>query len=265
MNKKLITSLVVIISIALTVGIVNAAATHNVTSQFGPEGDIYQVDGTMKMRSIMIGEQDIGGVTYFNGSIVNDTTTNSVDNPVTFGDNVRIDGRVWRGATAGTSDTMPFIVNDNMEVIGSLTVGSLMGTGIVTSTNIAAGAITQTSEAYGTTTDTTTQNSPNYDILDETIVVTTGASTVLINFSGVFSINNDFVSARTFLIVDGTIVDHTIRRGTAASSGGPFNMAFNALVDVTAGSHTFQVGWNVDAGQTASIYNRTLDVVELKK
>jgi len=125
MNKKLIITLTIIGSIALTAGIVNAAASHNVTSQFGPAGDIYQVDGTMKMKSVMIGEQDIGGVTYFNGSIVNDTTTSSVDNPVTFGDNVRIDGRVWRGATAGTADAQPFIINDNLEVTGSLTANSI--------------------------------------------------------------------------------------------------------------------------------------------
>ena len=42
---------------------------------------------------------------------------------MTFGDDMRIDGRVYRGATAGTSDSQPFIVNDNMEVAGTLTVG----------------------------------------------------------------------------------------------------------------------------------------------
>ncbi|XOU94325.1 MAG: hypothetical protein ACNFW9_05800 [Candidatus Kerfeldbacteria bacterium] len=136
MKKKLLTLVVVVASIALTAGIVNAATSHNVTSQFGPEGDIFQVDGTMNMRSVMIGEQGVGGVTYFNGSIINATTNSGVDNPVTFGDNVRIDGRVFRGATAGTGDTQPFIVNDNMEVTGSLTVASLLGTGIVTSDNI---------------------------------------------------------------------------------------------------------------------------------
>jgi len=144
MKKKLMIALIVTASIALTAGIVNAAATHNVTSQFGPEGDIYQVDGTMKMRSLMVGEQDVGGVTYFNGTIINTTTNSGADNPVTFGDNVRIDGRVYRGATAGTSDSQPFIVNDNMEVTGSLTVGNLLGTGIVSSDNISDATIATT-------------------------------------------------------------------------------------------------------------------------
>lgn len=78
--------------------------------------------------SLTVGKQGTGGVTFFNGSIQNNTTTNSVDNPVTIADNLRIDGRVYRGATAGTSDILPFIVNDNMEVTGSLTVtGTITG------------------------------------------------------------------------------------------------------------------------------------------
>lgn len=126
MKKSLIILTVIIAATALTAGIVQAAATHNVTTHLGPAGDIYQVEGTMKLKSVMIGEQGVGGVTYFNGSIVNNTTESSVDNPVTFGDNVRVDGRVWRGATAGPGDTAPFIVNDDMEVTGDLTTGDIM-------------------------------------------------------------------------------------------------------------------------------------------
>ncbi len=90
---------------------------------------------------LQVGAQGIGGVTWFNGTIINNTTEGGVDNPVTFGDNVRIDGRVWRGATAGTGDSQPFIVNDNMEVTGDLTVNSFTGTGIVGSDNIADGTV----------------------------------------------------------------------------------------------------------------------------
>ncbi len=256
MNRKLVVALVVIASLALTTGAVYAAG---VTADW-----------------LRVGTQGEGGVTFFNGTIVNETTgENDADNPVTFGDNVRIDGRVYRGATAGTSDTMPFIVNDNMEVTGSLTAGTLSGTGIVGSDNITDGsvatedlatsAVTQSDEAYGTAVDTTTESTPDYDILDESVIITTNDSTVLVNFSGVFSIASDAASARTFLIVDGEVLDHTIRRGTTAGAGTTFTLAFNALVDVEAGEHTFQVGWNVNDGETASVYNRTLDVVELKK
>lgn len=81
--------------------------------------------GTVAVDSLSVGKQGSGGTTAFNGSIVNTTTTGGVGNPVTFGDDVRIDGRVWRGATAGTGDTKPFSINDNAEIAGSLTVGGL--------------------------------------------------------------------------------------------------------------------------------------------
>ncbi|MBU1178225.1 hypothetical protein KJ903_03310, partial [Patescibacteria group bacterium] len=59
---------------------------------------------TVVAPSIRIGSQGTGGVTYFNGSIVNSTTgSGGVDNPVTFGDNVRIDGGIQRG-TSGAGD-----------------------------------------------------------------------------------------------------------------------------------------------------------------
>jgi hypothetical protein len=116
--------MVIIASVALTAGIVKAASEYNVTSTLGGvSGDIFDLDGTFKVDSLRVGQQSIGGVTFFNGTIVNSTTDSTgADNPVTFGDNVRIDGRVYRGAIAGTSDTMPFIVNDNMEVAGNLTI-----------------------------------------------------------------------------------------------------------------------------------------------
>jgi len=78
----------------------------------------------MQVDWLRVGSQGVGGVTYFNGTIINTTTTNGADNPVTFGDNVRIDGRVYRGATAGPNDNLPFIVNDDMEIMGNLTLSS---------------------------------------------------------------------------------------------------------------------------------------------
>jgi hypothetical protein len=103
MNRKLVVTMTVVAAIVLSAGAVKAASGA--------------------FDSLVVGRQGAGGVTYFNGSIQNSTTTNGVDNPVAFADNVRIDGRVYRGATAGTGDTQPFIVNDNMEVAGTLTVG----------------------------------------------------------------------------------------------------------------------------------------------
>ncbi|MFC1617730.1 hypothetical protein ACFL2B_00440 [Patescibacteria group bacterium] len=57
--------------------------------------------GINQFPSIKIGAQGVGGVTFFNGSIVNATTDDAGnDNPVTFGDNVRIDGMLTRGPDA---------------------------------------------------------------------------------------------------------------------------------------------------------------------
>ncbi len=91
------------------------------------------IDDTLQVNSLKVGSQGVGGVTFFNGTIVNETTgDNNANNPVTFGDNVRIDGRVYRGATAGTSDSQPFIINDNAEIDGSLTVGKTLSAGATT-------------------------------------------------------------------------------------------------------------------------------------
>ncbi|MFC1617727.1 hypothetical protein ACFL2B_00425 [Patescibacteria group bacterium] len=57
--------------------------------------------GINQFPSIKIGAQGVGGVTFFNGSIVNATTDDDGnDNPVTFGDAVRIDGKLTRGPDA---------------------------------------------------------------------------------------------------------------------------------------------------------------------
>ncbi|MFH1598528.1 MAG: hypothetical protein ABIB97_05720 [Patescibacteria group bacterium] len=137
MKKKLAYSLSVAgVSLLTCVGIVYAAS--------------FTGEGTVPFDSIRIGQQGVGGVTFFNGTIVNETTAEGdIDNPVTFGDNVRIDGRVFRGAAAGTDDEMPFIVNDNMEVTGSLTIGSLLGDGIIATANLATDAVTSAKIADG--------------------------------------------------------------------------------------------------------------------
>ncbi|MFA5070273.1 MAG: hypothetical protein WC528_03245 [Patescibacteria group bacterium] len=100
------------------------------------------INDSLQVNSLEVGLQGVGGVTFFNGTIVNSTTTSGADNPVAFGDNVRIDGRIYRGATPGTSDTMPFIINDNLEVAGSLTVASIDSRDVVTSANIKDETIT---------------------------------------------------------------------------------------------------------------------------
>lgn len=82
------------------------------------------VNGTGIFDSVRIGKQDVGGVTFFNGTIVNETTDENDDgNPVTFGDDVRIDGMLWRGEEAGPGDNMPVKFQDDVWVQGVLTGG----------------------------------------------------------------------------------------------------------------------------------------------
>lgn len=101
MKRSLAITIIVLASLTLTVGVVKAASA------------VYD--------TLTIGRQGVGGVTYFNGTMKNNTTgTGGADNPVTIGDNLRIDGRVYRGATAGTGDSSPFIINDNLEVAGTI-------------------------------------------------------------------------------------------------------------------------------------------------
>ncbi len=72
-------------------------------------------------NGVKIGQQGTGGVTFFNGTIVNETTTDEgADIPVTFGDNVRIDGELWRGENSGPGDNMPVKINDDLQLFGSV-------------------------------------------------------------------------------------------------------------------------------------------------
>ncbi|MFH1598261.1 MAG: hypothetical protein ABIB97_04310 [Patescibacteria group bacterium] len=121
--KKLLTTLSVIVaSTALCAGIVLAASSYNVTSTLGGvAGDYFDVDGTMTFDSVKVGAQGVGGVTFFNGTIINETTTaGGADIPVTFGDNVRIDGTLYRGATAGPGDDYPLKLNDDVRFFGNI-------------------------------------------------------------------------------------------------------------------------------------------------
>lgn len=106
------------------------------------------VNNTGRFNSAYIGstEAGVGGVTFFNGTIVNLSVDEDGEDtiPVTFGDDVRIDGRIWRGETAGAGldDNRELTVNDDMIVTGSLEVDNLIGTGVVNSTNVLDGTIT---------------------------------------------------------------------------------------------------------------------------
>jgi len=72
-------------------------------------------DGVLRVSSLHVGEEEIGGVTYFNGSIVNI----GEDVPVTIADDLRVDGAITRG---DGEDNMPVKVADDILIQGNLTV-----------------------------------------------------------------------------------------------------------------------------------------------
>ncbi|MFH1367009.1 MAG: hypothetical protein ABIH38_03400 [Patescibacteria group bacterium] len=282
--KKLQVVMTVVLSLFISTGIVYAA-TRNVTSTLGgATGDIFEVSGGLKANNLTVGAQGTGGVTFFNGTIVNITTTAGADNPVTFGDNVRIDGRIYRGATAGTSDTLPVIINDNLEVAGSLSVASIASSGVVSSANLADNAVTSAKITDGTivaadlatnavtqnaedenTTITTIKTGTSYDTAAE-LTISTGNNPVFCVFSGYGSNDTSGEDIRIALIYDGVIQAQTYRASNSESiiGSGLVALATNDIATFTAGSHTIQVGWNTTGG-IASLFYNTLNCVELKK
>lgn len=112
------------VALFATASLVVAANLFDITGKLGGKtGDFFDLNGTLLVDSIKVGAQGVGGVTYFNGTIANGTTnTNNTDNPITIGDNLRVDGTFYRGKTEGPSDGLELKLNDDVRVFGNLTV-----------------------------------------------------------------------------------------------------------------------------------------------
>lgn len=161
-NKTIFSSLVIgVLFLFSTPFISFAATTHNITSTLGGvAGDFFEIEGTLIVDSIKVGKQGVGGVTFFNGTIVNSTTDeNGNDNPITFGDNVRIDGSLYRTEPGGdnpmkiedtiipaTKNTYSLGTSSNTFkdafFSGTVTLGALSGAGIISTEHITNSAIT---------------------------------------------------------------------------------------------------------------------------
>jgi len=171
------------------------------------------VNATGIFDSVRIGKQDVGGVTFFNGTIVNETTdASSNGNPVTFGDDVRIDGMLWRGAVSGPGDSMPLKLNDDVEVYGSLTV---VGNTTLDSDLIVAGNINQDSESYGA-------------VKSGALVTTTGAGCDVRRFFGPYNVTCERTGTGRYRITfDGLNVYERFFQITPYTSGTFTNVAGN--------------------------------------
>lgn len=113
-----------IILYILCIGIFMSAPKAFAATKVMSDNYIFQGTTNWFQKGVTIGSQGSGGVTYFNGSIVNSTTdSNGNDNPVAFGDNVRIDGSIFRGSKSGwQSNSFSVKVDDSMRVYGELVV-----------------------------------------------------------------------------------------------------------------------------------------------
>ena len=106
-NKKgLLLLTFIMFGIFLTLNSVSAASDIDMLqpAEAVNYNDNLIVDGFGEFNALKVGKQGVGGVTFFNGTIVNNTTDNGADNPVRFGDNVSIDGVIYAGKHKGTSD-----------------------------------------------------------------------------------------------------------------------------------------------------------------
>ena len=109
MKTKLLGAIAIFTGLFLCVGFVSAS-----------DADVLQPAGaTTSLESLRVGVAGQGGVTFFNGTVLNEGS-----DPFTVGDDMRVDGRVYRGDISGPAsapgDDTPFIINDDLEILGEV-------------------------------------------------------------------------------------------------------------------------------------------------
>ena len=231
MKNKFWIGLVVISFMIASFGVVFAATDWD-------DDNIFNGTVNWFKNGVRIGQQDSGGVTFFNGTIVNETTTDDVDNPVTFGDNVRIDGELWRGEASGPGDSMPVKVNDDINVFGDLTVQEdtalvdLAVSGASTFTGDAAftGDVAVTGDLTGAT---GTGLPIAYGICDSTGTTTAGSSNVTCSvIAGLYVITIDGETyTEDEYVTTATPIGNYLITATAAG-GGDLIVAFETNAGV---------------------------------
>src|SRR3989339_294034 len=106
MNIKVLSALIFSFACLAFAGTVSASSASNLQpASVITYNEELVVNHTGRFNSVYIGKQGTGGVTFFNGTIVNSTKgTNNSNNPVTFGDDVRIDGQIYRTEVGGSNN-----------------------------------------------------------------------------------------------------------------------------------------------------------------
>ena len=138
--KKIAFGVGILASFVACVGIANA---------------LQSFDDAIFVPSLHVGSQGEGGVTFFNGTIINNTTDSEGEGlPVTFGDDVRIDGGLQRGNNSDT-DVWPVKINDDLMVYGDIDLTGTLNSEDVSydgsSSGLEATTMQEAIDAVGTT------------------------------------------------------------------------------------------------------------------
>src|SRR5690606_8390111 len=107
------------ISVLLLAGTaVSAAKPEEVANFFRVSGEFAEFGKSLIVRNLRV-----MGNAAIQGSMENPGVK-----PLTVGDDLRVDGRIFRGANAGMGDNKPVKIDDSLTVAGDLTVaGSING------------------------------------------------------------------------------------------------------------------------------------------
>ena len=116
MKKMSVRVAIATVAFLASVGIVNAASDQSIISLFKGGGNFLEVSRVLITKGLrVIGNASIEGWIATPGS-----------RPVTIADDLRVDGKIFRGTTAGSSDNKPVKVDDSMTVDGNLTVSGIV-------------------------------------------------------------------------------------------------------------------------------------------
>lgn len=167
-------------------------------------------------KGVKIGVQGSGGVTYFNGTIINTTTDEAgLENPVTFGDDVRVDGKMMRGPWY---NEQPLWIADDIQVDGDITQGRLnegipKATVVVSNGGAVARSADNTSDgSMGVTVSKAATGTYSVvfdsDVTNRYVLVSPrGSSTAPTAASGVINSNGRIVTVYIADVIAGVLVD----------------------------------------------------------